>query len=69
MDHGNILLWDTSSWQIVDSLHAHTLTITQMEFSCSGKYLLSVSRDRTWCLFEQYTTENKGMNETVRTYN
>ena len=30
-----------------------------MEFSHSGKYLLSVSRDRTWCLFERVKEEDK----------
>ena len=49
------------SWKLIGSLQAHTLTITQMEFSSSGQYLLSVSRDRTWSLFEQITTEDKGM--------
>uniref|UniRef100_A0A7M5VGT1 Elongator complex protein 2 n=1 Tax=Clytia hemisphaerica TaxID=252671 RepID=A0A7M5VGT1_9CNID len=50
-EHANILIWDTSTWLQTDSLtNAHTLTVTQMAFSKSGKYLLSVSRDRTWAL-------------------
>lgn len=57
-DYANILLWDTISWKLIGSLEGHALTITQMEFSYSGKYLLSVSRDRSWCLFEQTNEEN-----------
>ncbi|CAB3993111.1 elongator complex 2-like [Paramuricea clavata] len=57
-DHASILLWDTLSWKQVGSLQGHALTITQMEFSHSGKYLLSVSRDRTWCFFERMEEED-----------
>ena len=53
-EHANIIVWNTDTWTQVGNLsNVHTLTITQMSFSKSGKYLLSVSRDRTWALHER----------------
>uniref|UniRef100_T1HB76 Elongator complex protein 2 n=1 Tax=Rhodnius prolixus TaxID=13249 RepID=T1HB76_RHOPR len=53
MDHAKIFLWNTNTWEKSDELPGHQLTITQMAFSPDDKYLLSVSRDRKWCLFEK----------------
>ncbi|XP_046845243.1 elongator complex protein 2-like isoform X2 [Xenia sp. Carnegie-2017] len=53
-EHANIIIWDTLTWKQLCCLPGHTLTVTQMEFSHSGRFLLSVSRDRTWCLFERF---------------
>lgn len=49
-EHAAIIVWDVSTWQQVQKLEAHSLTIVQMEFSHGGDYLLSVSRDRTWAI-------------------
>ena len=52
-DTAVIFLWDTTSWTPLQQLRGHTLTVTRMEFSPSGRYLLSGSRDRTFCLYER----------------
>jgi WD40 repeat protein len=53
-EHAVIRLYDTKSWKPVGSILAgHALTITSMKFSSNDRWLLSVSRDRTWRLFEK----------------
>ncbi|XP_065665851.1 elongator complex protein 2 isoform X2 [Hydra vulgaris] len=49
-EHASIIIWNALTWKQTDTLTFHTLTVTQMEFSVSGKYLLSVSRDRLWAI-------------------
>ncbi|GMH35495.1 hypothetical protein BSKO_03363 [Bryopsis sp. KO-2023] len=56
-DVAMIWIWDTKSWGNVAKLQAHTLTVTQMEFSRDGRYLLSGSRDRSFCVFERQVVE------------
>eukprot|EP00898_Chlorokybus_atmophyticus_P008346 jgi/Chlat1/8512/Chrsp80S00640 len=46
----DIWLWETSTWQSVGQMPAHTLTVTQMEFSPDDSLLVSVSRDRQLAL-------------------
>uniref|UniRef100_A0A0K8UIX6 Elongator complex protein 2 n=1 Tax=Bactrocera latifrons TaxID=174628 RepID=A0A0K8UIX6_BACLA len=62
-EHAQIILWDTTTWKQIQKLAAHKLTVTQMRFSSNGRFLLSVSRDRTWALFERIedvsTTNNQ----------
>lgn len=51
-EHAQIILWDTATWKQIQKLPSHQLTVTQMKFSPNNRWLLSVSRDRRWTLFE-----------------
>ena len=52
-EHAKILLWNTEKWEKVQELEGHQLTITQMAFAPDDSQLLSVSRDRRWCLYRK----------------
>lgn len=47
-----IRFWDTKTWQNY-TVNAHSLTVTKISFSNNDKYVLTVSRDRHWALFEK----------------
>lgn len=61
-EHAQIILWDTKTWKQIQKLPAHQLTVTQMKFSPNDQWLLSVSRDRRWTLFEA-TAEKSTTND------
>jgi elongator complex protein 2 len=58
------------SFKQVGTLKGHDLTVVQIKFSNNSKYLLSVSRDRSWKLyrqtFEQENNANSNLYELVR---
>lgn len=58
IDHAVIRLYDTKEWrEIKPVLKGHSLTVTGLRFSADDQYLLSVGRDRQFCLWEK-TTDN-----------
>ncbi|XP_058832263.1 elongator complex protein 2-like [Topomyia yanbarensis] len=56
-EHAKILIWDASTWKIVQHLQVHQLTVTQLAFAPSNTLLLAVSRDRTLSVFENKDPE------------
>jgi len=53
-DQAVVRLFDASTWkQSPHPLVSHTLTVTKVLFSHNDRYLLSISRDRLWSLFER----------------
>jgi elongator complex protein 2 len=54
VDHAVIRLYDTKEWrEIKPVLKAHTLTVTGLRFSPDDGYLISVGRDRHYCLWKR----------------
>lgn len=47
-----VWVWEVSSWKALAQLPGHTLTVTQLEFSPDGTYLLSGSRDRSFSVWK-----------------
>ncbi|KAG8962991.1 hypothetical protein FRC03_003541, partial [Tulasnella sp. 419] len=57
-DHAVIRLYDSTTFQpFGEPLAGHSLTITRISFSSDDRYILSVSRDRTWQLFARNENE------------
>ncbi|RKP26433.1 WD40-repeat-containing domain protein [Syncephalis pseudoplumigaleata] len=55
-EHAVVRLFDARTWkELPDKLAAHTLTITKIRFSPDDRYMLTVSRDRSWALFSRNT--------------
>ncbi|GLI63733.1 hypothetical protein VaNZ11_006797 [Volvox africanus] len=48
-----IWVWCTRTWRALAQLRAHTLTVTQLEWSPSGSLLVAASRDRTFSVFRR----------------
>ncbi|XP_037941287.1 probable elongator complex protein 2, partial [Teleopsis dalmanni] len=60
-EHAGIILWNAETWKKIQNLPAHNLTVTQLRFSPEGRYLLSVSRDRRWSLFERHNRPEEAL--------
>lgn len=54
IDHAVVRLYECKDWrEIKPPLTAHSLTVTSLQFSTDNQYLLSVSRDRGWFVYER----------------
>ena len=54
---------DVKSFKQIGALKGHDLTVVQMKFSNNSKYLLSVSRDRSWKLYRHNLQADGSTNE------
>ena len=60
MEHAVVRVYDTHSYKAVgEPLQGHILTVTRISFSPDDKLILTVSRDRTWRLFEAQNGNGK----------
>lgn len=51
-EHCVVRIYDQSqAWKQIGTLEGHTLSVTRIRFSPDGRWILTVSRDRTWRLF------------------
>ncbi|XJO78424.1 hypothetical protein BDV3_002867 [Batrachochytrium dendrobatidis] len=51
-EHAAVRLWSTSTWkEVCPPLSFHTLSVTCIQFSPNGQYVLTAGRDRGWALF------------------
>lgn len=52
-EHAVVRVYNTDNWQPVgEPLSGHTLTVTRIAFSPDDRLVLTVSRDRSWRLYE-----------------
>lgn len=52
-EHAVVRVYNTENYHLVGQpLEGHSLTVTRIAFSPDDKFVLSVSRDRSWQLFE-----------------
>lgn len=60
MEHAVVRVYDTRSYKVFgEPLQGHILTVTRISFSPDDKLILTVSRDRTWRLFEAQNENGK----------
>jgi elongator complex protein 2 len=57
--HAVVRIFDSENWQeLKPNLSLHELTVTRVKFSPDGKYLLTVSRDRQFGLWQRNFEDN-----------
>lgn len=59
-EHAVVRVYDTATWQPVGHpLAGHSLTVTRISFSPNDQFVLSVSRDRSWRLYDNQASNGK----------
>ncbi|RKP10931.1 WD40-repeat-containing domain protein [Thamnocephalis sphaerospora] len=59
-EHAILRIFDTQTWKELPSkLAAHTLTVTKARFAHNDRWLLTVSRDRSWALYKRGESEHE----------
>jgi elongator complex protein 2 len=51
--NSKLFLWSSENKNLICKLDGHVLTITQIEFSHDDQFILTVSRDRSICLYQK----------------
>jgi elongator complex protein 2 len=51
--NSKLFLWSSENKNLICKLDGHLLTITQIEFSHNDEFILTVSRDRSLCLYQK----------------
>lgn len=58
-EHAVVRVYDTKTWQQVGKpLEGHVLTVTRIRWSPDDRFILTVSRDRSWRLFGPRTADS-----------
>jgi elongator complex protein 2 len=53
VEHAVVRIYETETWQpFGQPLEGHSLTVTRIAFSPGDRFVLTVSRDRSWRLYE-----------------
>jgi elongator complex protein 2 len=56
-DQAGLIAWSPVSWLEAYRLPGHSLSVTQLAFSHRDEFLLSGSRDRSWCLYRREASD------------
>eukprot|EP00340_Litonotus_pictus_P006056 CAMPEP_0170527956 /NCGR_PEP_ID=MMETSP0209-20121228/13442_1 /TAXON_ID=665100 ORGANISM="Litonotus pictus, Strain P1" /NCGR_SAMPLE_ID=MMETSP0209 /ASSEMBLY_ACC=CAM_ASM_000301 /LENGTH=740 /DNA_ID=CAMNT_0010818857 /DNA_START=166 /DNA_END=2384 /DNA_ORIENTATION=- len=56
--YSHLFIWNVKSNNVLQKLEGHALTIIQIEFSKDDNLILTVSRDRSWCLYKRNDKED-----------
>jgi len=58
-EHAAVFLWDPTTYSVIDKLVFHNYTAVQIGFSRDDEYLVTVSRDRIFCIYKHYPEDKQ----------
>ena len=56
--YAKLYFWNTENGKLIKKLEGHKMTIANIQFSPNDNYILTCSRDRSWCLFKKNIIDN-----------